>query len=394
MADMEQIEILKKGANFWNDWRKEHSELIIDLSSADLIGAEFNSINLHRADLSRVDLVDADLINSDLSEATLDGSNLSRANLTSSNLKRANLLGANLTGANLKRANLGEVNLTNADLTGAVLTEAELNMANLSDANLSRTIISRANIKKTILKRAIIGNTIFSYLDLSDTIELQTMLHRGRSTIGTDTLSRSKGKISSSFLRQCGLSPWEIEVAKLYNPDLNPHEIAEILDVEIFSKRTRGPIYIGGIFISYSHENSNFIDRIEEKLKKEGAAVWRDIHGLKAGRLTKQITDQIRIRDILLIVLSKESINSDWVENELEQARKREILENRDIICPIAIDDSWKEKITGDPLWRQVSKYNILSFSKWEDDFFFNGQFKKLVSGIKTNYTIFYNGVN
>jgi hypothetical protein len=110
---------------------------------------------------------------------------------------------------------------------------------------------------------------------------------------------------------------------------------------------------------------------------------------LEAGRLTKQITKQIRISDIILIILSEESINSDWVENELEQARKREIKENRDIICPIALDDSWKEKIKGNPLWRKVADYNILDFSAWKTRKF-NAQFQKLVSGLKKNYKVIY----
>jgi uncharacterized protein YjbI with pentapeptide repeats len=83
----------------------------VDLSSADLYGANLSSANLSRADL----------YGANLSRANLDGANLSRANLSSANLYGANLDGANLYGANLSRANLSSANLYGADLSRANL---------------------------------------------------------------------------------------------------------------------------------------------------------------------------------------------------------------------------------------------------------------------------------
>ena len=99
--------------------------------------------------------------------------------------------------------------------------------------------------------------------------------------------------------------------------------------------------------------------------------------------------DQIRVMDILVIVLSKASLKSDWVENELKIARKKEKTEGRNIICPVALDDTWRTKIEGDPLWGQLENYNILDFSRWKTKQI-NPQFQKLVNGIKKNYKIFY----
>ena len=70
----------------------------------------------------------------------------------------------------------------------------------------------------------------------------------------------SKGKIPATFLRGCGLSDFEIESAKLYNPDLTNQEINDIL-YKIFDLRAHQAIQISPLFISYSHADAAFVDR-------------------------------------------------------------------------------------------------------------------------------------
>ena len=86
--------------------------------------------NLYGAFLKRNDRID-------LTYANLKGANLTCANLTCANLTYANLKDANLTYANLEGANLEGANLTCANLKGANLTYANLEGANLTCANLS-----------------------------------------------------------------------------------------------------------------------------------------------------------------------------------------------------------------------------------------------------------------
>jgi hypothetical protein len=162
-------------------------------------------------------------------------------------------------------------------------------------------------------------------------------------------------------------------------------EISEILTTKVFTGRTRGPLYIGGVFISYSHADGAFADKIYERLFEAGASVWLDRHDLVAGSLKEQIIRAIRLNDVILLVLSESSVKSDWVENELEIARRKEKAENRDVLCPVALDDSWKTKVEGDVLWRQLAKKNILDFSAWKTKAF-GTQFKKLVKGLKIHY--------
>jgi uncharacterized protein YjbI with pentapeptide repeats len=69
MADENQVELLRQGANKWNAWRD--------------------------ANLGGVDLSQANL-----SEANLSGARLRLANVSGANLIRANLGGVDLSGAN------------------------------------------------------------------------------------------------------------------------------------------------------------------------------------------------------------------------------------------------------------------------------------------------------
>ncbi len=90
-----------------------------------------------------------------------------------------------LDGANLSEANLAQAILSGANLSGANLSEADLIWADLSYVSCN--------------------STVFANVDLSDVKGLDSVVHYGPSTIGIDTLIRSKGKIPEVFLRGCGV---------------------------------------------------------------------------------------------------------------------------------------------------------------------------------------------
>ncbi len=97
-----------------------------------------------------------------------------------------------------------------------------------------------------------------------------------------------------------------------------------------------------------------------------------------------------RVNDGVILVLSEHSVGSDWVEKEVAWARKREKEENREILCPVAVDDTWKSegKAPGfaEVLLHQVRKKWIADFSKWQDDGRFEETFERLLRGLKTYY--------
>ncbi len=400
MANEEQLSILKQGVKVWNKWREGHPDEEIDLSIADLGGSSLSEAqlglanlfgaNLRDANMSRAYLNDADLNGAYLNRADLADTNLIGAHLSNTDLSGSNLNGANLTGANLIGALLFKADLRKADLTEAYLMEANLAKANLTGANLSDANLNGANFNESLLVEcsflsAVVGKTTFGSLDLSKAIDLDTIYHMGPSTIGTDTIAKSQGKIPEVFLQGCGLSDWEIEEVKIYNRDLGNEEINKIL-YKIYDLRATQALQVSPLFISYSHGDSTFVDKLESQLNKKGIRFWRDIHDMKAGRMEKQIDRAISQNRTVLLVLSENSIKSDWVEHEVRTARGLEKDMGRDVLCPVALDDSWKSSPWPKRVMEQIMEYNILDFSAWKDDDKFEGMFRKLIDGLELFY--------
>lgn len=325
MANGEQVRILWAGADAWNDWREKHAASKPDLVGADLRGAELRVTNLREADLRK-----ALLIKADLSSALLEG--------------------ANLTGADLSGANLSEARLKGSHLDGAITSK-----------------------------------TIFGNLDLSEIIGLEGTVHRSPSQISTTTFTLSKGKIPEVFLKGCGLSDWEIEQVKLYNPNLSNEEITNI-QYKMYDLRATQALQISPLFISYSHADNAFVDKIGNVLGKEGIRYWRDTHKMKSGRIEKQIDRAIRQNPTVLLVLSDHSLRSDWVGHEVRMGRDLEKELGRDVLCPIALDDNWKSSRWPMRLMEQIMEYNILDFSEWRDDSKFDGMFRRLIDGLDLFY--------
>lgn len=449
MANEEHLKILKQGVEVWNQWRKENEFITPDLSGADLSATDlsmarlseahleganlyrsnlsetsFTNANLRKANLQEANLSDAylseaDLRYANLSETRLDraifsdaslmvanlqkahldrtllqGSFLINANLTQAQLQGANLTGADIREANLSKATLSEVILIEADLAGSKLigcnlynsdlTRANIQEADLSEADLHGVIFRDTNIIDTRFLNSHLLDTNFLGVNLSTAIGLETVIHRSPSYIDVRTLTYSRGEIPDAFLRGCGLSDWEIENTKLYNPELSNEEINNI-QYRIHDLRVKRAIQINPLFISYSHSNSDFVDAIERKLIENGVRFWRDIHHAKAGRLEKQIDDAIHLNDVVLVVLSEHSTNSDWVEHEVRKARAKEKT-GKDALCPVALDDSWKTCHWPERLREQIMEYNILDFSNWQDEVIFQRQFTKLLEGLNLFY--------
>jgi uncharacterized protein YjbI with pentapeptide repeats len=380
MANPEHLDILRQGADVWNEWRKNDPKSSTDLTKALLPKASLRGANLFRANLNGAILSQADLTGALLINATLIGADLRNAILNNGRLiaagfTRANLRGTKLIGADLRKAFLGDADLREADLSNANLSRAMLLGANFNDSVLDDTNFDEAQL----------GDTIFANVSLAKINRLEKVLHRYASIIGSSTMQLSKGKIPIEFLRGAGLSDWEIESAKLYDPELNNHEINQIL-YEMYNVRAEQVIQISPLFISYSHADSAFVDRLSGCLYDKGIRFWRDVNHATAGRLETQIDRAMRLNPTVLLILSEHSLKSDWVEHEVRTARGLEKEFGHDILCPVTLDESWKSSRWPHRLMEQITEYNILNFSSWKNEDEFNENFQKLIQGLDLFY--------
>lgn len=153
----------------------------VDLSGANLFGAELSRANLWGANLAGASLSGANLAGAYLGRANLSGANLIRARLRHANLVRARLPRADLTGANLSYADLEQADLHRADLTGASVVQANLTRADLTEAQLLG-----AQLEKPILTGVVLAGTHLEGADLSGAYLSRVLLdgaHHDKTTL-------------------------------------------------------------------------------------------------------------------------------------------------------------------------------------------------------------------
>lgn len=342
MANPEQLEILKQGVEAWNKWTTE-ADTYPDLSSANLAGLSLNHVNFM--------------------DCNLDGANLNGASLIEASLFTASLIGANLANTRLDRADLYSAELINANLTGASLTGANLEWANLREADLSKTDLHSVNFARADLSRvnfssAEMGYVIFGGNDISSVKGLETVRHTSPSFISVDTVYYSEGNIPEVFLRGCGIPDEFIT----YMRSLVAH-----------------PIQFYSCFISYSSKNQLFADRLYADLQNKGVRCWLASEDLKIGeKIRIGIDESIRFHDKLLLVLSKYSVASDWVEQEVETALDRERREKRIVLFPIRLDDTVMKIDVGWPALIKNTR-NIGDFRRWRNPESYRKAFDRLL---------------
>jgi uncharacterized protein YjbI with pentapeptide repeats len=385
MANHEHLKILKQGVEQWNKWRMENRGIEPDLTGEDMRGTRLRGADLTKADLSHSDLSKANLSRAHLSGAHLTKADLFLADLSEAELREAYLSGADLsesclTKADLSGANLGKVNLSGANLSGANLRAAYLGLVDLAGADLSGANFSEAKLL----------GTNFAEVDLSDAKGLESAHHLAPSTIGIDTIYQSRGKIPEAFLRGCGLQDWEIELVKLYQPDLSAADLSTVF-YRVSELRSGTPIRYSSCFISYSSKDQEFADRLYADLQAKGVRCWFAPEEMKAGRkLHEQIDEAIRLHDKLLLILSEHSMSSNWVKTEIANAREREKREGKQLLFPITLVPfeaikPWKlfDADSGIDSAREIREYFIPDFSNWKDHDSYQTAFQRLVKDLK-----------
>ena len=149
------------------------------------------------------------------------------------------------------------------------------------------------------LSRARLGRTVLGDIDLSETKGLVEVQHESSSTIGTDTIQRSRGRIPQEFLRGCGLSDLDIEYAKLAAPGYDPGQVANLTDRIHALFHGSGNQYFS-CFISYSSKDGEFARCLHDDLQNNGVRCWFAPEDLKIGDKSRgRIDDAIRIHDKL-----------------------------------------------------------------------------------------------
>lgn len=331
MADQQQLSLLGEKVSLWNKWQRRHSNMRPDFRNGDLRDAQLSFAQLPRADLH---------------EAILS---------------KASLCNANLRYVDLSEADLSYANLKHADLSHADLTNANLSFAQMQHANLHQTLFKDTLLSDTNLSYALLRDTIFANIDLSRAIGLDTVYQLTPSTIGLDTLSRSKTAIPEAFLHG----------AKIHKNLLTSiHE------------QGKAPFDYFTTFISYAGEDREFVQSLHDALQQAGVWCWFAPSSLRAGDYFKGHLDKaIKQCEKMLVVLSEHSVASNWVRYEVDLARQKERKRNTRVLVPICIDTAVLDKLK----WATFihKSRHIRVFEDWTNPSSYQESLKLLLSDLR-----------
>ena len=336
MANAKHLQILLQGVGPWNQWRENNRTIQPDLTQVDLRKAIFSGADMSEANLNGSDLRGVDLRGVAFLKAELNGADLSGADLRSAFLVATHFRVAFLRGVNLRNAHLQSAEFFQTDLDGADFTDATMGYTTLVDVHLGPAK------------------------------GLATVKHDGPSSIGIDTLYLSEGKIPEIFLRGAGVpEPFITQIKSL---------VAAMSPIEFYS-----------CFISYSNIDQEFATRLYADLRNEGVRCWFAPEDLKIGdKLRPSFDEAIRLHDKLMVLLSEDSVNSPWVEKEVETAFERERREKRTVLFPIRLDDAVMKT---EQAWAADIRRtrHIGDFRDWKNHGSYKKAFERLLRDLKAS---------
>ena len=118
-------------------------------------------------------------------------------------------------------------------------------------------------------------------------------------------------------------------------------------------------------------------------LQSKGVRCWFASEDMKIGdRLRPRLDETIRLYDKLLLVLSRTSVASQWVEQEVETALARERQQGTTVLFPVRIDDTVMTLETGWPALIRNTR-NIGDFQGWKTHDVYQQAFDRLLRDLK-----------
>ncbi|GEM_PF-6343669 len=162
-----------EGATLRNARLVKASFVSAHLEGADLFEAQLHNADMRNAWMEGTQLQNASLDGADLSGARLEGANLRYAGLEEAKLKQARFEGADMRSAHLERADLTQALLEATDLTGARFEGARLDHARLEGADLRKitldtsTSLAGTNFRLAAIAEANLANTKINHAQIN-----------------------------------------------------------------------------------------------------------------------------------------------------------------------------------------------------------------------------------
>lgn len=299
--------ILYKGIDHWNNWRKENPMVIPDLSNQ-----KFDGINLCEGDFYKV-----------------------------------NFTNSSLVGCDLSKADFTKANFTNAKLDGAFLVKSYL----------LETIFVNTSFLNCTFRETIFANAVIKKAQ-----NLEQGVYLGYSYIDFKTINNSRG-LPKSFLLGIGLKEWEVNF--LLSEDKNILKLTE-LSLQIEQDRNEIENTYHSVFLSYSEKDINFASRFYADLIRSEIKCWFAPENIYYGSdIFDSIDQAIENFDKMIVILSKNSVESIWVEDEVKKMFSIEREKKEKLILPILIENidntnfkPWVKKLLENRHYAKIFDWN------------------------------------
>lgn len=107
-----------------------------------------------------------------------------------------------------------------------------------------------------------------------------------------------------------------------------------------FNEDSLSETKLGTLFVSYSREDKEFTDKLVKTLKPYMEHVWYDKHEVLVGdNILTKISQGLDKADYVIVVLSKASVKSQWVQSEVASAFVRQQGAGNVRIFPVLKED-------------------------------------------------------
>lgn len=144
-------------------------------------------------------------------------------------------------------------------------------------------------------------------------------------------------------------------------------------------------------FISHSHEDEAFVKKLYISLKANGVEAWFAPEALRPGRKVHQeIEHAVQVYDKFLLVLSEDSMKSNWVATEIRTAMAEESKTGRRKLVPIRLAKyasimKWKcfNADSGKDMAAELREYFIPNFRNWQREAEFSQDLNRLLEALR-----------
>jgi hypothetical protein len=122
------------------------------------------------------------------------------------------------------------------------------------------------------------------------------------------------------------------------------------------------------IFISYNRSDVAFVDWLAKNLVARRHNIWADRWELNIGdSLISRIQGALTESDAILIVLSRNSVASEWCKKELNSGLMRELEEKRVLVLPCVIEDCEIPLFLREKLYADFRKNKVEALTQVDD---------------------------